>query len=354
MAFDGLPLLIGWELTLACNLRCRHCGSAAGLPRRDELSLAEALSVCDQLPDLLVQEVDFTGGEPLVRADWPRIAGRLARLGIRMQIITNGLCLSPDVVAEIVDSGIGSVGFSLDGLEPTHDQIRGYPGLFRRVLTGMEQAQRAGLRVVVLTTANKRNLPELPALLELLRSMNIPLWQLQPLFPLGRAEGSAELALTPEEYMEIGAFLKSYSCSRRAGELSLELADSLGYGTEYDIRDVLWCGCPAGRMTCGITSDGKIKGCLSMPDRLTQGDLRQNDLWDIWFRPDAFAYNRRFSQEDLGPACLGCDRAEFCMGGCSSMSVGATGAFHGDPYCFYGITHRENWKGAAEGSRLRD
>ena len=43
MGFDGLPLVLAWELTLACNLRCKHCGSAAGFPRRNELNLAERL-----------------------------------------------------------------------------------------------------------------------------------------------------------------------------------------------------------------------------------------------------------------------------------------------------------------------
>jgi radical SAM protein with 4Fe4S-binding SPASM domain len=90
-------------------------------------------------------------------------------------------------------------------------------------------------------------------------------------------------------------------------------------------------------LTCGITSDGKIKGCLSMPGELTEGDLRERDLWDIWFHPDAFAYNRHFVESELGPHCQGCARGEECMGGCSSMSYGSTGRFHDDPFCFYGI-----------------
>jgi lipopolysaccharide/colanic/teichoic acid biosynthesis glycosyltransferase len=51
----------------------------------------------------------------------------------------------------------------------------------------------------------------------------------------------------------------------------------------------------------GITSDAKIKGWLSLPDELVEGDLRQNDLWEIWFDEDAFAYTRQFSIDELGP-----------------------------------------------------
>jgi len=352
--FDGLPLVMAWELTLACNLRCQHCGSAAGLPRRDELSLAEALDVCDQLPALLVQEVDFTGGEPLVRPDWPQIAARLVKLGIRTQIITNSLALTPEVVAQAKDVGICSFGFSLDGLEPTHDHIRGYPGLFQRVLASVEQVQQAGMRVAVITTANRRNLGELPDMLALLRSIGVNQWQLQPIFPLGRAQGCAELEMSPEGYMRLGDFVRTWASAAAQAGFSIVLADSLGYGTEADPRQPPWNGCPAGLASCGITSDGKIKGCLSMPDDRVEGDLRQNDLWHIWFHPEAFAYNRRFTLDDLGPACRGCDRGDLCKGGCSAMSIGATGQYHGDPYCFYGITHRQSWTCAAQGALRND
>ena len=231
MGFDGLPLVLAWELTLACNLRCKHCGSAAGFPRRNELNLAEALALCDQLPALLVQEVDFTGGEPLVRPDWPLIASRLVNLGIRTQIITNALALTHDVIAQVRDAGIVSMGFSLDGLEATHDSIRGCAGLFRKVLTGITQAQEAGLRVAVLTTVNRRNLVELPAMLTVLRGIGVNHWQLQPIFPLGRARGCVELELTAEEYIQLGAFLRTWApVADRAG-FRIDLADSLGYGT---------------------------------------------------------------------------------------------------------------------------
>ena len=55
MSFEGFPFVVGWELTLCCNLRCAHCGSSAGYARGDELTLEESLGLCDQMPELLVQ-----------------------------------------------------------------------------------------------------------------------------------------------------------------------------------------------------------------------------------------------------------------------------------------------------------
>ena len=53
-----------------CNLRCAHCGSAAGRPREDELSSAEALQVVESLARLGTRVVTLSGGEPTLRDDW--------------------------------------------------------------------------------------------------------------------------------------------------------------------------------------------------------------------------------------------------------------------------------------------
>lgn len=340
MGFEGFPLVIGWELTLACNLRCRHCGSSAELPRANELTLEECLRICDQLPALLVREVDFTGGEPLVRRDWPTVAARLAERGIKTQILTNGLALDLDIIAQMKDVGIVAVGFSMDGLEATHDYIRGREGLFHRVLAGIDHVLSAGLVVTVITTVNALNIRELPSLLSVLQSSGVSRWQVQPIFPLGRGRGAAELRLTDQMYLQLGEFVRGYACEAKESGLSVQEADSCGYFTELDTRETPFRGCPAGLAACGITSDGRVKGCLSLPDQVVEGDLRESDLWDIWFHPNSFAYSRQFSPEKLGPHCMSCDKEDQCRGGCSAMSYGSTGRFHNDPYCFYGIAKR--------------
>jgi radical SAM protein with 4Fe4S-binding SPASM domain len=340
VGFEGFPFIVGWEITLACNIRCRHCASSAGLRRQDELTLDEALALCDQFPDLLVQEVDFTGGEPLVRRDWWRIAAYVAEKNIATHLVTNGVALTPEVVTRMKDVGITTIGISLDGLEATHDDIRGLPGLFRRVLAGIELAATAGIRVGIITAVNALNLGELPTLLTTLQSAGVSNWQLQPLLPQGRSQDATELHLSDADYVRLGAFFRDSQPRAKDNGFSIVPADSLGYFTDLDLIEPPWRGCPAGLYSVGITSDGKVKGCLTFPDDLVEGDLRQNDLWDIWFREDAFAYTRQFSMDQMGPLCQDCDMAEQCRGGCSSMSHLCGGRFHNDPYCYYGIQRR--------------
>jgi len=340
MGFEGFPFIVGWELTLACNIRCRHCASAAGRPRESELTLDEALGLCEQLPALAVQEVDFTGGEPLVREDWWRIAERLQALSITTRMVTNGLLLTPETVERMRSVGMATVAVSVDGLEEVHDRIRSSPGLFRRVLAGMARVSAAGIRLSAITAVNALNLPTLPALLHLFDSVGVDIWQLQPILPQGRTLASPELVLSDEEYVRIARFVRDARHETRNGKLNVVPADSLGYFTELDFGDPQWRGCTAGLASVGIRSDGRVTGCLSMSDDLVEGSLRERDLWDIWFDEKTFPYSRRFTPASLGPECASCALAEQCRGGCTSMSYGCTGRLHNDPFCLTSIRRR--------------
>jgi radical SAM protein with 4Fe4S-binding SPASM domain len=332
--FEGFPLIIGWEITLACNLCCEHCGSTAGLPRPHELSLTEALEICNQFSNLLVIEVDFTGGEPLLCSYLWKVAIRLHDMKIKTKLITNGVLLGPDIIGQLKDVGISRVGVSLDGLKETHDHIRRKDGLFEHVITSLEQLQLAEIPVTVITTVNALNIDQLPDLYFILRSLNVGIWQFQPLFPLGRASKCLNLSLSEDQYLQLGNFYKDFGMMNSESKPVITPGDSFGYFTDFDLRQPQWGGCSAGMDICGITSDGHIKGCLSMPDELSEGDLRQRDLWDIWFDEDSFSFNRKFSTTNLGPNCYKCEHAAICRGGCTSMSYSCTGKRHNDPYCF--------------------
>lgn len=334
MGFESFPFVIGWELTLACNLRCRHCGSSAGRPRDEELTLEEAMAICGQLPDLFVQEVNFTGGEPLMSPHCFDIAECLGKEGINTKILTNGLLLDQQTISRIQDAGICAIGISLDGLELVHDKIREHSGLFNHLRKTFPLILGANMPLTVITTVNSWNVRQLPSLCRFLMSEGVQNWQIQPIFHFGRANQARELILSDEEYMLMGDFFQQWSPRAATAGLAIVPGDSFGYLCDWDNRSPPWRGCPAGLFSCGITSDGRVKGCLSLPDDEVEGDLRRKDLWDIWFHSDSFAYTRHYAAEELGPFCNSCQVAEQCRGGCSAMSLGASGQFHNDPYCF--------------------
>src|SRR5437867_1331213 len=71
-----------WELTLACDLKCRHCGSRAGKRRPNELSTDECLEVVAQLAEMGAREVTLIGGEAYLRRDWLAIIRSITQAGM--------------------------------------------------------------------------------------------------------------------------------------------------------------------------------------------------------------------------------------------------------------------------------
>src|SRR5690606_34011254 len=134
-----------WELTLRCDLACRHCGSRAGRARPDELSTAAALDLVAQLAELGVDEATIIGGEAYLRDDWHQIARAMTDGGIACTMTTRARNLTAEGVAQAKHAGIASVSVSIDGLERSHDHLRGVSGSFAAALRALELLQAAGI-----------------------------------------------------------------------------------------------------------------------------------------------------------------------------------------------------------------
>jgi MoaA/NifB/PqqE/SkfB family radical SAM enzyme len=93
-----------WEITLACNLACSHCGSRAGQARPRELTTAEALSVVAQMAAIGISEVSLIGGEAFLRRDW-LTARAIVDAGMQCTLATGGYGVSLDTAGRMVEAG---------------------------------------------------------------------------------------------------------------------------------------------------------------------------------------------------------------------------------------------------------
>jgi cyclic pyranopterin phosphate synthase len=109
------------SVTDRCNFRCQYCMPADGLPwleREEILSFEEIERVVRLLASMGVCDVRLTGGEPLVRRDFPRLVAMLAAVeGVEdLSLTTNGYLLERDADA-LVTGGIDRVNVSIDSLQ---------------------------------------------------------------------------------------------------------------------------------------------------------------------------------------------------------------------------------------------
>jgi GTP 3',8-cyclase len=121
---DGHGRLIGdlrVSVTDRCNFRCQYCMPAEGLPwleREEILTFEEIARLVALFAAMGVRDVRLTGGEPLVRKEFPRLAAMLAQTpGLEdLSVTTNGYLLERDAEA-LVHAGINRFNVSIDSLQ---------------------------------------------------------------------------------------------------------------------------------------------------------------------------------------------------------------------------------------------
>ena len=340
------PRACGWELTLRCNLRCKHCGSLAGRARDDELSRDECLRVADELAEMRCERVTLTGGEPTLHAAWDELAERLVKQKVQVGLISNAWEWSSGQAERAARAGLYAVGFSLDGLEQEHDAFRA-PGSFARVVDAIRITRGAGLDVAINTTIHRLNRKQLPDMRRLLIDLGAHSWQLQIAIPTGAMAGHRELVLAPEDLLWLVPQIAEF-CRDSNRHLRVVASDHIGYFgkpeahlRQPDVSMPFWLGCWAGLHVFGIESNGNVKGCLSLPSALhgesgyVEGNLRESSLREIWNRPTGFAYSRGFRVAALKGFCRVCRYGDLCRGGCTWKRYSQGNSEAGDTYCFY-------------------
>lgn len=135
-----VPVHAVWEITLACNLKCQHCGSRAGRPRPRELSTAQCLDVVRRLARLGTREISLIGGEAYLRSDWIDIIREIRSHDIYCVVQTGGRALTDGRLAKAIAAGLQGLGVSVDGPPALHDRIRGVPGSFDMAMSALERA----------------------------------------------------------------------------------------------------------------------------------------------------------------------------------------------------------------------
>jgi radical SAM protein with 4Fe4S-binding SPASM domain len=335
------PLHAVWELTLRCDLACRHCGSRAGRPRSGELDTAEALSVVAQLAEIGVQDVALIGGEVYLRNDWTEIIAAIDRHGMRPTLTTGGRGMTPERARAAARAGLKNVSVSLDGSAETHDRLRGVRGSHRAALKAIENLHAAGIPVGVNTQINRLSMPELPALLDTVVEARAHAWQIALTVPMGRAADEPEVLLQPFDLLTLFPLLAELALRCKQSGVRLSTGNNVGYFGPYEelLRDAFGCergSCGAGLAVVGIEADGTVKGCPSLStETWSGGNLREASLAEIWERAPALRFGRDFRPENLWGFCRSCYYADICRAGCTWTSDALLGRPGNNPYCHH-------------------
>ena len=347
------PVVV-WNITSQCNLKCRHCYIEATEAAKDnEMTTAEGMAFIDDLAEMKVPVLMFSGGEPLVRPDLFELAAYAVEKGLRIVLSTNGTLIDDFTAQLIKEAGFEYVGVSIDGCEETHDMFRGEKGAFAAAIAGIRAAKAAGNRTGVRFTLNSLNKRDLPAVLDLIEQEKIDRFCMYHLVYAGRGSDMKNLDVTLDDKREVAQLLidKALDFDRRGVELEILTTDNHADGLyllDYiaktnparvpEVRQLLELhgGCSAGDRMADVDYLGNVHPCQFWSD-LTLGNVRERKFSEIWNdleANDGILARLRTKPAQLNAQCGKCSQNRLC-GGCRIRASVDGDIWGDDPACFW-------------------
>ncbi len=295
-----------------CNLRCQGCPYWRMERYRTELTADEWIATLADLKAFLGPfHINFSGGEPLLRSDLPRILNFCRDHGIHAGLTTSGVLLRDRQAEELVEARLFNLCVSLDGVRAqTHDRQRGVPGVFDKAVRAIglmrDHADKAGLSVpiIIKPTVSALNLGEMPALVSFAESLGCSVL-FQPVSDWGTAETQALWIRDPAELQAIAGELIAM---KAAGQAILNTAEQIRDWARHFAGEPVPMSagsvrCSVGLDTLIIHADGELLNCYQWP---ALGNVRDGPIRDTW-RGEASNHQRA--------EALGCTRG--CTENCA-------------------------------------
>lgn len=281
--FAPLPNTLMIEVTNACNLKCTMCKNPEMQRKKGRISLDLLDDLLRQAKDIGIDKVAlYTTGEPFMHPEIFEIIKRVAELGFYTYITTNALLLDEERINRLLNSGVASVKYSLDGLDKKEYESIRIKGDYDKVINNIKIMKRErdgqGLKVKLI---------------------------------MG-------IILAKYNYMDKQKYIDRYAelvdeiifsmISNQAGFIGskdyVELApDDLKVNTNWRPCRQLW-----DRMV--VAYDGSLVGCcIDFEADLVYGDVKSQPLMEAWNSPSMQSLRAAHKLNDLSdyPLCQGCD-----------------------------------------------
>ena len=268
------------SVTDRCNLRCLYCMPPEGVPQMPHseiLSYEEIRNVIRAAAELGISRIRLTGGEPLVRAELPKLVRMLSQVeGIEeLSLTTNGTFLKKYAL-ELKQAGLSRVNVSLDTLKPDKFRYITRLGELKTVLEGIETAKEAGFEPVKINTVIMQGINN-DEILDFARMTYKEGWHVR-FIELMPFKGAAEFVPSIELRQHISLLGKLEPCESITGNgpaTYYSLAGAKGaIGFISSLTETSFCS-RCNRMR--LTPDGKLRPCLLGEDEIDlKTPLRNN------------------------------------------------------------------------------
>ena len=336
-----------WHITDRCNLRCTHCYQET-YSAASELDLDGLKQIADEICLTLSKwnksgDIAITGGEPLVKTEMFPLMRYLESADdvTSIDILTNGTLINNEVIEEIKGfKKIRCVQVSLDGASSTtNDAIRG-EGVFNKVVKSIRLLIDNNIRVNLMFTLQRRNMNDIPELIDLATNEGISTLTIERFVPTGSGLNMKNELLKSEEIKNVFGYISGRADQNIANGDNLIsrsrplwiLFNNCASITTIEVNVSEFTGgiCSAGLDGLCILPDATVFACRRLP--IPIGNLKEDSIEKIWSTSDLLWQIR--DEQNLKGKCNSCDLVYQCSG-CRAMAYAVTGEFlESDPQCW--------------------
>jgi len=304
------PYRMDLALTYRCNNDCAHCYNARAR-NFPELDTEAWKRILDQLWDLGVPHIVFTGGEATLRNDLPELIAHAESNGQITGLNTNARRLTDQrYVQQLVEAGLDHVQITVESCdEQIHDEMMRTKGAFKQTIQGLKNVLATRLYVMTNTTMLRTNVHKIPDTLDFLAALGVPTIGLNALIYAGQGlsvgTGLHERELQP--ILDMAVQKTSERGQRLIWYTPTQYCNFDPTQSNLGVK-----GCTASLYSMCIESNGNVLPCQSYYSPL--GNIL-TDPWEaIWNHKLSVQLRER---KGLPVKCAGCPVVSECGGGCT-------------------------------------
>ena len=279
--FDRLPRIPlegKIDLTYRCDNNCLHCWlwrPANSPEQKDELTFDEIKNIVDQARAMGTQKWSISGGEPMLRLDFPEIFDYVTSKAVSYSLNTNGTLITPAIAQQLKLKGTKMIAL-YGATAETYDKVTRHPGGFEMAMRGFRYMQEAGAGFIVQLVPMRVNWHEWQQMVELAESLSKH-WRVGASWLYLSADGNSKKnkeiisqRLDPKDVIALDPPTMGYPANEVI-EPSCTACEDQSFGS-----------CIRSRRDFHIDPYGGITFCSFIKDPEMIYDLRKGSVQDFW------------------------------------------------------------------------
>lgn len=336
----GIPLAVLAELTHRCPLQCPYCSNPLEMEVASaELTTAEWCRVMDELAEIGVLQIHFSGGEPAVRKDLVQLVRHATQVGLYSNLITSAVMLTKARLQELADAGLCHVQISVQGSESlVADRVGGFKNGHAKKLQVAAWTREVGLPLTINAVMHRQNLHQLPAIIDMAVALDADRLEVANVQYYGWALKNREALIPTFAQVETTNQIVAEAQDRLAGVLDIDYVVP-----DYYAQRPKQCMGGWGRQFFNISPSGKVLPChaaesiTGMEFDSVRGNKSIRWIWD-----NSEAFNKYRGTGWMPEPCQSCEFKEIDFGGCRCQAFALTGsADNTDPACAKSDLHAQ-------------